>query len=88
MERLKTKDVLCQWDILCEWIHIRLHLPGSQGSQVSIEISCKIRSFGYALYCTLRSAVPQPGRLLQQPYIASIGVTPQASCMICGGRRW
>ena len=26
----------------------------------------------------LHSAIPQPGRLLQQPYIASIGVTPGA----------
>ena len=31
------------------------------------------------LYCTLHSAVPQPVRLLQQPYIASIGVTAPAS---------
>ena len=26
--------------------------------------------------CTLHSAVPHPGRLLQQPQIASIGFTP------------
>ena len=31
------------------------------------------------LSCTLHSAVPEPGRLLQQSYIASIGVTPRAS---------
>ena len=31
------------------------------------------------LSCTLHSAVPQPVRLLQQPYIASVGVTPPAS---------
>ena len=33
--------------------------------------------------CTLHSAVPQPGRLLQQPYIASIGVTPRALVTFC-----
>ena len=36
-------------------------------------------SIWVCLSCTLHSAVPQPGSLLQQPYIESIGVTPRAS---------
>ena len=32
---------------------------------------------------TQHSAVPQPGRSLQQPYIAGIGVTPWASEYFC-----
>ena len=51
------------------------HLSGEPGSQASIGISCKIGTFGHALYCTIHSAVTQPGRLLQQPYIERIGVT-------------
>ena len=39
------------------------------------EISCKIGAFGYTLYCTLHTAVSQPGRLFPQPYTASIRVT-------------
>ena len=31
------------------------------------------------LYTTLHYLVPQPGRLFQEPYIASIGVTPRVS---------
>ena len=45
----------------------------SQGSQASNEISW------LRISCTLHSAVPQLGRLLQQPYIASVGVTPRES---------
>ena len=50
--------------------------PDTQAFSGVIETSCKIGAFGYTLLCTLRSAVTvsQPGRLLQQPYIASIGV--------------
>ena len=55
----------------------------SQDSQASIEINGKTWTFGYVLYCTLHNAVPQPGRLLQQPYIASIGVTPRANGVSC-----
>ena len=47
---------------------------GSQGSQAAIEISCKNKLVSYKFY-TLHSAVPQPGRLLQQPHIASNGFT-------------
>ena len=36
-------------------------------------MSCKIWAFGYSLYCTKPSAVPQLGRLIQ--HIASIGDT-------------
>ena len=59
----------------------------------SIEISNKYKHLGglilYTAHCVVYKhcllcsvvyrAVPQPGRLLQQPYIASIGVTPRAS---------
>mgnify|MGYP001792222983 CR=1 FL=1 len=38
-------------------------------------------SFWISLSCTLNGAVPEPGRLLQQPYKASIGVTLElAAC--------
>ena len=38
----------------------------------------------------MHGAVPQPGRLLQQPYIESIGVTPRASgaCMMQSMKRY
>ena len=52
------------------WVGMR---TCSQGSQASIEISYKIKAIGHAYL------VPQPGRLFQQPYIANIGVIPQAS---------
>ena len=38
-------------------------------------------SFWILISCTLNGAVPQAGTLLQQPYKASIGVTPElAAC--------
>ena len=54
------------------------HSFGQPGSQRSIKISHKIQAFG-KLSWTLHKAVPQPGRLFQHPYVASIGVTPRAS---------
>ena len=71
--------------ILCFNIHVHVSISQwwrcSQGSQASIELSSKIWSHGYmrTLYTT-SSAVPQPGRSLQQTCIASIGFT-------CGGER-
>ena len=51
-----------------------MNISGSQGSQASIEISFQILAFSYAQ--AIHSAVPQPGRLLQQPHIiASTEVT-------------
>ena len=48
---------------------------GITEAEIRIEAKQLSRKIVTAL---LHSAVPQPGRLLQQPYIASIGVTPGA----------
>ena len=47
----------------------------SQGSQAAVAISCKKLSMWLCVSCKLKSAVPQPGRLLQQPYFATTGFT-------------
>ena len=57
------------------WMLVRL--PG-----VYRRNDIKYKHFG-TLSCTLHSAVPQPGRLLQLLCIASIGVAPQASEVPC-----
>ena len=59
----------------CSYIVKKSMYNVSQGSQAAVAISCKKLSIWLCVSCKLQSAVPQPGRLLQQPYFPTTGFT-------------
>ena len=68
--------------MLWKWTHRKSsYMHATASLSIKQPIGADIWNIGIwvCLSCTLHNAVPQLGRLLQQPYIASIWVTPQTS---------
>ena len=77
LNKLSSVEV-CKTSLQFGSLIAAVFLFAKPGSHASIEKFENI-SLWVCLSCTLHSAVSHSGRLLQQPYIASIGVTTRAS---------